>query len=129
MIYERSAIATHLQRSHTDPLTRQPLPNASLTPVFPLRSRALEYRQQTAAACMEIACSPGCTNPVRYVRRAAEMVGDIDTPTGAGTIAGMPHGLSPAVVQVSERLRALGQGARCTRSGLDAELCPMAGPN
>ena len=75
--YERSAIECHLLRSSTDPLTRAPLGNASLTPVFVLRSRAQDYRAATARACVERACSAAdAADAVRFLRRACELVGD-----------------------------------------------------
>ena len=46
-IYEREAIRAHLRRSGSDPVTRQALPNGALTPIFLLRSRAMEYRENT----------------------------------------------------------------------------------
>ncbi|KAI7839560.1 hypothetical protein COHA_006687 [Chlorella ohadii] len=76
-VYERSAIKSHLERSNTDPLTRQPLLNNSLTPVYVLRSRSLEYRESAAKACIERVCSgSGAAEPVRYLRRAVELIAD-----------------------------------------------------
>lgn len=46
-IYEREAISEHLRRSCIDPVTRQELPSGALTPIFLLRSRAMEYRDST----------------------------------------------------------------------------------
>ncbi|KAI3435786.1 hypothetical protein D9Q98_001844 [Chlorella vulgaris] len=77
-VYERAAIQAHLERSCTDPLTRQPLLNKSLTPVYVLRSRALEYRESAARACIDRVCS-GTPEPLpaaRYLRRAVELVAD-----------------------------------------------------
>ena len=48
-IYEREAISEHLRRSCSDPVTRQQLPSTALTPIFLLRSRAMEYRDSTCA--------------------------------------------------------------------------------
>lgn len=75
-VYERAAITAHLERSVTDPLTRQPLLNQSLTPVYVLRSRALEYRETVARACVDRVCSGAVPEPVRYLRRAVELVAD-----------------------------------------------------
>ncbi|PRW32560.1 IMPACT family [Chlorella sorokiniana] len=76
-VYERSAIKSHLERSNTDPLTRQPLLNNSLTPVYVLRSRALEYRESAAKACIQRVCSgSGAAEPVQYLRRAVELIAD-----------------------------------------------------
>ncbi|KAL4421470.1 hypothetical protein ABPG75_010761 [Micractinium tetrahymenae] len=74
-VYERSAIQAHLEHSTTDPLTRQPLLNKSLTPVYVLRSRALEYREGVAKACIQRICS-GAPEPMRYLRRAVDLVAD-----------------------------------------------------
>lgn len=74
-VYERSAIQAHLEHSTTDPLTRQPLLNKSLTPVYVLRSRALEYREGAAKACIQRICG-GAPEPMRYLRRAVELVSD-----------------------------------------------------
>lgn len=41
-----------------------------------LRSRALEYRESAAKACIERICSGGVAEPVRYLRRAVELVAD-----------------------------------------------------
>lgn len=55
-----------------DPVTNSPLPDVSLTPVYPMRSRAMAYRESRARACAARACMPG-TDAVRYLRRAAEL--------------------------------------------------------
>lgn len=76
-VYERGAIQTHLEHSSTDPLTRQPLLNKSLTPVYVIRARAMEYRESVAKACIQRVCSgAGVPDPVRYLRRAVELVAD-----------------------------------------------------
>lgn len=113
-VYERAAIQAHLERgsSCTDPLTRQPLLNKSvswarlcavpalaalaaaslktapphthihslcrsLTPVYVLRSRSLEYRESVAAACIERVCGGGPPQTlVRFLRRAVELIAD-----------------------------------------------------
>ena len=84
-VYERAAIEKHLTLRVTDPLTGAPLPNRTLTPVYILQSRALEYRQRTAQACVDLA-SAGALDPghaagarlerprADYLRRAAELV-------------------------------------------------------
>lgn len=74
-VYERTAIQAHLERSATDPLTRAPLLNKSLTPVFVLRSRALEFRESVARACIARVCA-GAPDPMRYLRRAVELIAD-----------------------------------------------------
>lgn len=73
--YERSAIERHLVTSNRDPMSQQPLASRALTPVYLLKSRALEYREATARACMDRACR-GCGDPVAYLRRAAELCTD-----------------------------------------------------
>lgn len=60
-IYERAAISAHLQRCSSDPVTRQELPSAALTPIFLLRSRAMEYRDNT---CAYQALSPMLGSPI-----------------------------------------------------------------
>lgn len=92
-VYERSAIVAHLRAQQqqqqqgsggaaavvpTDPLTNAPLPSTSLTPVYPMRSRAAELREKVAKACVQRACSVDCRDPVRYLRRAAEVLSDVD---------------------------------------------------
>ncbi len=63
-VYERHAIASHLENNHNDPISRLPLRIDQLTPVYVLRVRAAEYRESAAAACIQAACSAGCANPV-----------------------------------------------------------------
>lgn len=42
-----------------------------------LRSRSLEYRESAAKACIERVCSgSGAAEPVRYLRRAVELIAD-----------------------------------------------------
>ena len=53
-VYEREAICNHLRRSCSDPVTRQELPGLNLTPIYLLRSRATDYREQTCAAHSQI---------------------------------------------------------------------------
>ncbi|BDA41664.1 probable E3 ubiquitin-protein ligase CHIP at N-terminal half [Coccomyxa sp. Obi] len=87
-VYERHAIVSHLEKNHNDPISRLPLRIDQLTPVYVLRVRAAEYRESAAAACIQAACSAGCTNPVQYVRRAVDLADGITVP-----------GLSPECVQ------------------------------
>ncbi|KAK9827668.1 hypothetical protein WJX81_005475 [Elliptochloris bilobata] len=82
-VYERAAIERHLgpaKGSAVDPVSRQPLPNRELTPVFILRSRAMEFRESVARRNVERACAPGCQDPVRHVRRAVELAGELAVP-------------------------------------------------
>ncbi|KAF8066433.1 hypothetical protein HT031_002757 [Scenedesmus sp. PABB004] len=39
-----------------------------------MRSRAAQYRESTARACVAAAAAPGCPAPARYLRRVAELV-------------------------------------------------------
>ncbi|PSC68729.1 IMPACT family member in pol 5 region [Micractinium conductrix] len=77
-VYERAAITAHMELSNLDPMSRQPLLNKSLTPVYVLRSRALEYRETVAKACIQRLCgSVGLVHePMRYLRRAVELIAD-----------------------------------------------------
>lgn len=76
--YERDAIERHLAHHSTDPLTNTPLTSKSITPVYVLKSRALDYRETTARECIERACSPvpPAYPPVAYLRRAVELCAD-----------------------------------------------------
>ncbi|KAK9819867.1 hypothetical protein WJX72_003454 [[Myrmecia] bisecta] len=62
-VYEREAIEQYLRSHSLDPVTRMALPTSHLTPVYILRSRAMEYRDNTARACIEQACSTSCRDP------------------------------------------------------------------
>lgn len=64
------------------------LTRRSLTPIFVLKSRAHEYRESMAKACIERACE-GRGDPVPFLRRAVELVAD----TGV-----VVHGLTPETV-------------------------------
>lgn len=89
-VYEREAILAHLaQNDATDPLSNAPLPNTVLTPVFPMKSRAIELRERVAKACVQRACSLDCKEPVKHLRRAAELCADVDVRV---------PGLSPQVI-------------------------------
>lgn len=71
-VYEREAIQRHLSHvkgAAVDPVSRAPLPSRELTPVFILRSRAMEFRESTARRNVERACAPGCPDPVRALPR------------------------------------------------------------
>lgn len=61
------------------PLTNHPFSTVrrSLTPVYVLRSRSLEYRETVAAACIERVCGGGPPQAlVRFLRRAVELIAD-----------------------------------------------------
>jgi U-box domain len=88
--YERKAIEQHLRNTDTDPMSRQPLLNPSLTPVFVIKSRAIEYRESTSRQCVDRACSSFPPRPpIDYLRRAVELCSD------AGFL---PKGLTSEVV-------------------------------
>ena len=58
-MYERHAIERHLSYSDLDPITRTALSSKQLTPVYILRSRAIEYREhRSAAACCAETSTP-----------------------------------------------------------------------
>lgn len=83
-VYERSAIERHMRINHTDPLTNSQLASDVLTPVFPMRSRAAAYREQAAAAAAARAAAPDCAEPLKYLRRAAELLAPCYAPPTAG---------------------------------------------
>ncbi|KAG7672367.1 hypothetical protein Ndes2526B_g09123 [Nannochloris sp. 'desiccata'] len=88
--YERKSIEQHLRTTDTDPMSRQPLLNPSLTPVFVLKSRALEYRESTSRLCVDRACSVSPPRPpIDYLRRAVELCSDVRF---------LPKGLTSEVV-------------------------------
>ena len=75
-VYERTAIEKHFKRAQTDPVTGGKVSSTQLTPVYMLRSRALEWRQATARECIQRACESDCMDPaalMRYLRRAADL--------------------------------------------------------
>lgn len=82
LVYERTAFVRYLngcgQGQVADPVTRIPLGHPILTPVVVMRSRALEYREQVARRCVELACQKDCPTPLKFVRRAAELVEGIE---------------------------------------------------
>lgn len=53
----------------TDPVSNAVLPSLDLVPVWPMRSRAAEYRDSTIHACVQAAAAPDCADPVKYLRR------------------------------------------------------------
>ena len=95
-VYERDAICNHLRRSCSDPVTRQELPGLSLTPIYLLRSRATDYREQT---CAQPVCSRATQpfDPTLSIATSAEM-----SPPDASSIdmhsvmsTWVPNALSP----------------------------------
>ena len=79
-----------MRTTDTDPMSNQRLLNSSLTPVFVLKSRSLEYRESTSRACIDRACSVSPPRPpIDYLRRAVELCSD------AGFL---PKGLTSDVV-------------------------------
>jgi hypothetical protein len=122
-VYERAAIEHHIERSVAtgsepkDPVTNTLLPNNHLTPVFPMRSRAAEYRSSAARHCAAAATSPTCSDPLRYLRRAAELLASrryaaagsqgTVTPTaaaGGGGAAPCPHDAADGIPGISQEL-------------------------
>mmetsp|Transcript_27779 Transcript_27779/g.70816 ORF Transcript_27779/g.70816 Transcript_27779/m.70816 type:complete len:418 (-) Transcript_27779:191-1444(-) len=94
--YERSAIEGHLAQGRVnDPLTGQILANPyQLIPVYNIKSRAAEYREKTAKACVEKASLlRSREGAVRLLRRAAELYG-----CGTAPLVRVP-GLSSELVQ------------------------------
>ncbi|KAG2446519.1 hypothetical protein HYH02_008506 [Chlamydomonas schloesseri] len=83
-VYERAAIEKALATKLVDPISNLPLPSASLTTVWPMKSKAAAYRERAVQGCIAQVCRPSCRAPVRYLRRAAELA--------AGALAGVPHG-------------------------------------
>eukprot|EP00803_Ostreobium_quekettii_P002455 evm.model.scf_886.3 EVM.evm.TU.scf_886.3 scf_886:24885-28521(+) len=81
-VYERSAFMRYLNGCGrdpvVDPVTRIPLAQQFLTPVVVMRSRAMEYRERVARRCVELACQKDCPTPLKYVRRAAELVDGVE---------------------------------------------------
>lgn len=77
-VYERGAIEQHLKVRNTDPITNKVLTSTSLTPVYIIKSRALEFRERVARQCVERACSLHCKSPIKYLRRAAELCAHAD---------------------------------------------------
>ncbi|KAG2433909.1 hypothetical protein HXX76_008261 [Chlamydomonas incerta] len=83
-VYERAAIEKALATKLVDPISNLPLPTASLTTVWPMKSKAAAYRERAVQGCIAQVCRASCRAPVRYLRRAAELA--------AGALAGVPHG-------------------------------------
>lgn len=75
-IYEREAILSHFRMKKVDPVTNVPLDNLELTPIYAVKSRAVEYKEKVSKACIEAACKSECRNPVKYLRRAVELCVD-----------------------------------------------------
>ena len=78
-VYERDAIQTHLAGSNTDPITGATLTSKQLTPIFLLRSRAMEYAENATHRCLEQTTSLGCVDPVRWLRRAVDLCEETGT--------------------------------------------------
>lgn len=77
-VYERKAILNYWMSRPSngpllDPMSQTVLAQATLTPVFVLKSKSEEYRINTTKICIETATTPGCKDPVRYLRRACEV--------------------------------------------------------
>jgi hypothetical protein len=66
VLYVQAAVSG---QQPTDPVSNAVLPSLDLVPVWPMRSRAAEYRDSTIRAGVQAAIAPDCTDPVRYLRR------------------------------------------------------------
>jgi hypothetical protein len=91
-VYERDAIVQHLRHRTADPISNLPLQNMHLTPVYPMKSRAMEYRESAAKMCIEACCQMTCEEPMKYLRRAAELSCGVSL-----HVPGMSRGLVDAV--------------------------------
>eukprot|EP00191_Tetraselmis_sp_GSL018_P001990 CAMPEP_0177615200 /NCGR_PEP_ID=MMETSP0419_2-20121207/23268_1 /TAXON_ID=582737 /ORGANISM="Tetraselmis sp., Strain GSL018" /LENGTH=204 /DNA_ID=CAMNT_0019112721 /DNA_START=176 /DNA_END=786 /DNA_ORIENTATION=+ len=96
-VYDRASITAFMRESRTDPITRLPLADTVLTPVFLLRSRAHEYCRTAACACVSEACNMDCRIPSQLLRRAVELIGSGAEEVSAEDIP--VAGLSPACVR------------------------------
>lgn len=79
-IYERSAILEHLSKNPRDPLTGTTLPSVQLTPVFLLKSRALEYAERATRAALDCTTRADCPDPIRWLRRAVDICDESGAP-------------------------------------------------
>ena len=119
-VYEREAIQRHLSHAKgaaVDPVSRSPLPSRELTPVFILRSRAMEFRESTARRNVERACAPGCPDPVRppFVQQGEHRAAQ----RGARLRARLPRPGAPTAAQAES------QGRDCART-VDGQGCTKA---
>ncbi|GMH40936.1 hypothetical protein BSKO_08840 [Bryopsis sp. KO-2023] len=78
-MYEREAILHFLESSENpvDPVTREELTGGLFT-VLKHRSRVIEYRESVARTCIDIACRKDCDQPVKYLRRAADLCSEVN---------------------------------------------------
>ncbi|KAG1675582.1 hypothetical protein FOA52_014170 [Chlamydomonas sp. UWO 241] len=74
-IYDRAAIEAHMANKLVDPVTNVPLPATTLTSVHLVRSRAMDYREKSARACVSRSLSYAVRDPTPYLRRACELAG------------------------------------------------------
>ncbi len=79
-IYERQAFLAYLNNSQdkTDPVTRQELDENVLTSIYAVKARAMEYREETARKCVELATRNDETTAMLYLKRAAELCSETD---------------------------------------------------
>ncbi|GLC56996.1 hypothetical protein PLESTB_001171600 [Pleodorina starrii] len=99
-VYERVAIEQALAHRLVDPISNLPLDTATLTIVWPMKSKAAAYRERALRGCVERLCRPACRSPIRYLRRAAELSAGITQTAvdASGAVLGLP-GLTPDVIQ------------------------------
>lgn len=69
VVFQLAMQAAVSNQPPTDPVSNAVLPSLDLVPVWPMRSRAAEYRDSTIRACVQAAAAPDCADPVRYLRR------------------------------------------------------------
>lgn len=80
-MYERKALLRYLEntpRAPLDPISRQPIDASVLMPVVKIRGRAIEYREDVSRACVEMASNKDCRDPVKYLKRAADLCAEVD---------------------------------------------------
>ena len=79
-IYERQAFVTYLEGNDVklDPVSRQTIDPTVLTPVYAVKTRACEYREETARACVELASQSEVPLAMKYLKRAAELSSETD---------------------------------------------------
>lgn len=86
-MYEREAFLQYLESTSNpvDPISREPLRADVLTPVVQTRGSAIEYRENVSRVCVEIACGGDCQQPIKYLRRAADLCSGVNLQVRRGT--------------------------------------------
>ena len=73
----------HSSEGPLDPSTGEELHgNTTLIPAVLARGQALEYRERAAGMCVAKAVQIGCEDPVKYLKRAAELLKGVDLKVG-----------------------------------------------